>query len=1233
MFKEIFSFELKQNFRKPSIYIYFSVFFLLNLLIGLVATGYFATTRSDSNFILNSSFAVAGTLLGTSTNLFGLIGNILLISIMATAIQKDYEYNTHPLFFTKPITKFGYFFGRFFSSFLICILVFSGLLLGYYVGLLHGIGTEYVGTFKWSNFLNPFLIFIIPNVLLLGAIFFSLTTYLRSTMMAYIVAIVLMVLQIATGTITSDIENKTLAALLEPTGSSALQLMSEYWSPAEKNVNSIPLTGILLQNRLIWLAVAFLITIISYRGFSFSQFLQPLNLFKSKQSEEEKVEYTATSLADLPKPTQIFTSKASLQKTWYLGLFEFKKLSSSLFFIVMMILSIGVMLLQSNFLDSMYETPTYLVTYKAIGVIGSTEAFAFIFIIFYSGTIVWRERETRVVELIGSSPISNTSLFTSKFIGLLLAYLLFKIIGCLFGISLQLYHGFYNINLGQYGVFIFKGLMFSCVTIAACLVAQVLSNNKYLGFFYVLAFGVILPIVFSLMEWDSFLLDFNGDGSSSLYSDMNGYGNSFIQFPFYRLFWMSATLLLCFVAILAFARGKEKGLIPRFKLSSYFFTQKYKMYMLACVLVFFAVGSYIYYEERVMQVHTSAKESEKETAEFEKKYKKYEKLLMPRIVATKVNVDLFTSKKELHVEGIYTLKNKHNKPLDTLYIDFIGGEKSNFSFLKLEPKVANKVVLTDQKNGIKIIKLNQPLQPNDSIDFAFEMWYKPKSYYDKASAIGTIVDNGTFINNNYFPSFGYNEQSELSQNTARKEYGLAPKERMAKVNDSAAMMNTYISNDADWIQFETTVSTDEGQTAIAPGYLQKEWKKDGRHYFTYKMDSPILNFYSFLSAKYEIKKDKWNGINLEIYYNKGHEFNIDRMMNAMKKSLDYYTKNFGPYQHKQVRIIEFPRYSSFAQSFPNTIPFSESIGFIVKVDDKNPLSIDVPFYVTAHEVAHQWWAHQVIGANVQGSVLMSETMSQYSALMVMEKEYGKDAMKKFLKYEMDSYLQGRTFESKKELPLMLVENQQYIHYNKGSVIMYALKDYIGEENLNNALKAYINKVKFQNAPYTTAFEFMSYLYKATPDSLQYLVKDMFERITLYENYVKKLDYKKVNDSSYIVSLTVGSAKFYADNKGNLKPATVNDYIDIGIFTNETINNKDVEKPLVFEKIKMDSKEKTFTYTVKKKPFSAGIDPYLKLIDRTPKNNTCKFGSEPEKPNLSEKSDDLSIMLGGKNEED
>lgn len=331
---------------------------------------------------------------------------------------------------------------------------------------------------------------------------------------------------------------------------------------------------------------------------------------------------------------------------------------------------------------------------------------------------------------------------------------------------------------------------------------------------------------------------------------------------------------------------------------------------------------------------------------------------------------------------------------------------------------------------------------------------------------------------------------------------------MAATDDMNARKNTYISEDADWITFETTVSTDEDQIAIAPGYLQKEWVKDGRKYYHYKMDSKMLNFYAFNSARYEVKRDKWKDINLEIYYLKGHEYNLDRMMEAMKRSLAYYSENFSPYQHKQVRIIEFPNtMGSFAQSFANTIPFSEAIGFIAQVDEDNPDAVDYPFSVISHEVAHQWWAHQVIGANVKGATLMSESLSEYSSLKVLEHKYGKFQMRKFLKDALNQYLTGRTREWKEENPLMYNENQQYIHYNKGSLVLYAMSDYLGEKNFNNILKGYVNEVAFQEAPYTNSIEFVDHIRRATPDSLQYLIKDMFETITLYDNKVKSVSTK------------------------------------------------------------------------------------------------------------------------------
>src|SRR5690606_35525561 len=197
--------------------------------------------------------------------------------------------------------------------------------------------------------------------------------------------------------------------------------------------------------------------------------------------------------------------------------------------------------------------------------------------------------------------------------------------------------------------------------------------------------------------------------------------------------------------------------------------------------------------------------------------------------------------------------------------------------------------------------------------------------------------------------------------------------------------------------------------------------------YAYEMDQPMLNFYSVLSARYTVARGEYEDVPIEVYYDPKHHYNVQRMIEATRKSLAYYEQAFAPYQFDQVRILEFPRYASFAQSFANTIPFSESIGFIADLTRDD--AIDYVFYVTAHEVAHQWWGHQVAGANSQGGTVLVESLPQCSALMVMQQEYGRARVGEVLKSGLARYLAGRGTERLEELPLYRAENQAYIRYN------------------------------------------------------------------------------------------------------------------------------------------------------------------------------------------------------------
>ena len=496
--------------------------------------------------------------------------------------------------------------------------------------------------------------------------------------------------------------------------------------------------------------------------------------------------------------------------------------------------------------------------------------------------------------------------------------------------------------------------------------------------------------------------------------------------------------------------------------------------------------------------------------------------------------------------------------------------------------------------GFYLYKLPTPLPPHGRIQLDFSLEYDNPGFVNSRPNTD-IVHNGSFLYDSYLPYIGYSPNIELTDDSARHKHGLEKMRRLPKLDDVAARQYNSGAFDADWINFDATVSTSLDQIAIAPGYLQKEWVQDGRRYFHYKMDAPILDLYSIQSARYAVRRDKWGGANLEIYYQPGHEFNLDTMMESMKETLAYCTANFSPFQFHQLRIIEFPAYGTFAESFANTIPFSESIGFTTKVSKKAD-AVDLPFYVTAHETGHQWWAHQVISAYVQGATSIDETMAQYTALMVMKHHFGPESMKRFPRFELDQYLRGRGQERNEEEPLYNVDpNQGYIHYNKGAMVMYALQDYIGEDKVNEAIRGFLKEYAFKGPPYPTSLDLEGYFRKVTPPEYRYLFDDMFQNITLYDNRAVSADFVQRPNGKYDVQLTVEAQKLRADGHGQEHSIPVNDLIDIGVLDSDG-------KYLYLQKRKIDQKKTDITILIDKVPAQAGIDPVDKLIDRNPDDN-------------------------------
>ena len=1218
MFSTIFKQELKYWFKKPVFYIYATIFFLLAFFISATTAGIWdgITGTTGSSRIVNSPINILGVF---DLLLFFIF--FLFPSIIGVSIYRDFKSEMHTILYSYPFTKANYLFAKFFSGILIISVIMLVIALGMFIGFrFPGTNSEIVESFKFMAYVKSYVVFILPNVLFFGAVVFAIVTFSRNIGAGFITIIILLFFQGAIGTILSEPEQENWLAILDPSGSSALNVYTKYWTMSEQNEMQLPVKELILYNRLFWLAISSLIFGLVYKYFKFSQNAISISFKKVKSERITKSNFSGITRINLPKVVHNYSFINNLKTMWRLSNIDFKFIFKSIPFICILIVGL-LMLVGTLFFSGMiFGTETLPVTWQMLG---GGNVFSFFVInictFLYAGILVQRAETAKIYHLVDSTPVPNWTLLFSKLIALLKMQLVLLAVIMLAGMLYQTYKGYYDYEIGHYIKELF-GLKFLNYLVWALLsiFIQTLVKNQYLGFFIILIIAIGTPLLsFIGIELDVFKYN-QGPGFS--YSDMNGYGSALSRYLWYKLYWILGGSLLIILSVLMWVRGLPNSFAERIQIAIQRFTVPKTIAFTGVLIAFLTLGITILLETKSDNEHSSSKQAELDAVKWEKTYKKFENYKQPRIVAVNADVHIYPKKRTYKATAVYTLVNKTNQAIDSIFLNHNSLENT-FEFNK-----PNNLVLEDSIFNFDIYHFEKKIQPGDSLLLTINVKSEENTMFERKSP---VIENGTFINNfSMFPSFGYSSGFELRDNKTRKKYDLPPNNLQKHPSDSTALGNTYISKDSDWIDFEATVSTSKDQIAIAPGYLQKEWVEDDRKYFHYKMDSKILNFYAFNSARYEVKKEMYKGISLEIYYHKPHTYNLDRMMKGLKASIDYNAKNFSPYQHKQARILEFPRtFGTFAQSFANTIPFSEGFGFIAAVDDENDNGVDYPFAVTVHEVAHQWWAHQVIGADVLGATMLSESMSEYVALKVLEHQNGKAKMRTFLKEALDGYLAQRTFESKREKPLMYNDGQGYIRYQKGSLVFYALSDYIGEENLNGALKKYVEKVKFQEPPYTTSIEMVNYIKEVTPDSLKYVINDMFETITLYQNKIIDVKSTELENGKYQVDIEFQVAKYRNDEKGKKfygekagdtlsytppnkkKPilsVKLEDYIDIGIFTDEEVDGKKKEVALYLRKHKITQINNKITIIVDKKPKEVGVDPYNKLIDTQSNDNRQKL---------------------------
>ncbi|HTZ46284.1 MAG TPA: M1 family aminopeptidase [Verrucomicrobiae bacterium] len=1195
MFWTFFWFELRLRFRSISTYVFFLIPFLM--MFFTVSVSDFGPI-SAGKVLLNGPYALLMSFVQYTA-----FGVILIAAIFGPTMLRDFQQDTYALIFTKPIKKFDYLGGKWLASFVVTVFIFSGLVFG---GMLGGFmpwaDKTRIAPIHLAWFLKPFLDITVANIFFVGALLFCVAALSRRIIVVYLQGVTLFALYLILfiSVVTTNKLDRFWASVADPLTLIWTVSATRYWTAAERNSKLLEWSGTFLYNRLLWIAVGLVALAITYFFFPMSAEILTGKRANRKakeaaEAEEQEKKARPKAVAQLPAVTQTFSSRTTWLQLLSMTRIRVWNIVREIPFWAIALLMVIFCAINGHFAGEVSDVKVWPVTYLMLNVLqGGGSLFLYIVLVLYAGELLWRERDVRFEQIHEALPQKDWTDWLSKLVALAVVELLLLTIVMIVGVVSQAIAGFYRVELFHYLIELYLIWLPQLLMIAIlALFVHTVVSNKFVGHALVIGFVVLIPILYRYGIENR--LELYGEITPYTYSDMNGYGHFVKGLLWISVYWLAIGGLLAVLAIVLARRGTETHMGVRLKLMGERFPRMAAV-VAVCALTALAAGGWFYYNAHVLNVYRTTFAERHRQAEYEKRYKKYEKFPQPKITDVEVAVDIFPEKRSFTAAGHYMMVNRTDKPIEEIHVTEV---KDSIDEIKFDRP--SKIKLSDKDHFYEIYTLESPLQPGEAMRMDFRASAKTRGFKDGGER-PELAYNGTFFDRDYFPLLGYSRGQEIDNPVRRREEKLGDYEELAQRGDPYWSNINLFTTDSEWVTFNCVVSTSPDQIAIAPGYLTKEWTENGRRYFAYDMgEQRINNFYSFLSGRFEVKKDKWKNVNLEVYYTPGHEFNLDKMMESAKAGLDYYEKNFGPFQFTQYRVLEFPRYRDFAQSFPNTVPFSEGIGFIERMKDKDDL--DLLYFVNAHELAHQWWGHQLIGSMTQGSNMMSETLAEYSALQVMNKKYGEENTRKYLKYELDRYLRGRAGEVRNEPPLALVQNEPYVWYYKGALVMYALSDYIGEDKLNAALRGYLEKNRYATGPYPDTRGFVDALREATPPELQYVVDDMFNSIVLYEN--KATTAVVTPDAGkYKITLNVETSKRKADGSGNETPMAINDFIDVGVFS----GTKEHLKKLYMEKRRFNTNKSTVEVIVDEKPTYAGIDPYNKLIDRNPEDNLIEVTS-------------------------
>jgi ABC-type transport system involved in multi-copper enzyme maturation permease subunit len=1192
-FWEILCFELIYQARRLRTWLYFAVL----LLVSLLLTRDFIESARDSEILVNSPYTIAAT-----TVICSLLWVLMAPAVAGSAAARDQQVHIDPLFFTAPVSKAAYLGGRVSAAIVLNAVLLFAVSLGMLLGLLvPGAEPRTIGPFPVATYLSAYFILALPGAVALTSLQFALAALSGRIAAAYLASFVFFVVGfIGAGAVAVVFALPTCGKLLDPIGYvTVLGLLSRAWTPLEKNTLDVGMLGSTLASRLLWSMLALGILALTHRFFSFKHRAgvpKSRRRVRSAQLDDEASVADAMAarkpLSPRPHVRQTFNLRTHLRQAGAIAWSSFATVSKGRGGLVLVAIALFVALFALRLLHVM-KVPLVPTTARVVSLLTAPVAenptpWALIplLVIFFAGELVWRERDAPLYEIADASPTPDWVFFLGKFLGLGLVIFLWLVLLAAGGLLAQMLMGFFDIELGLYLKVIFGLQLIDYLLFALfALWIHVVVNQKHIAnLVALLAYGVLLFPTGVGISND--LLVF-GAAPGWSYTDLRGFGATLAPWLWFKAYWAAWALLLAVAARLLWSRGTDSEWLTRIRQARRRFTPGAAWSAATAGMLVIGLGGFIFYNTNVLNAASTASERLQRAAQYEQRYKRFEKAPRPRLAAVDVEVEIYPDRRVAEIKGKYRLVNRSQAAIDSIH-------------LTTAPEVETRDIVFDrpatpveaeQALGYRSYLLERPLQPGESLAMSFAVRSEARGFRSHEGDARVVAQGTFFSDRDWLPAIGYQRNRELRSAGERRRLGLGPRAAFRSLEDTDAHVR-----ERDWVSFSAVVGTAEGQTAVAPGRLQRTWTKDGRRYFQYATDGPIPVGFSFYSAGYALHEATWappagagQEVAIRIYHDPRHTLNLDRMVRGIRAALDYYTVQFGPYPFGHLTIVERGSHGDSLSAEATLIDYGEAFSLL----NPHPAEhADLVFFGIAHEVSHQWWGHQLTPASVEGEVLMAEGLANYSAMQVLERTDGREHLERYLRDVLwNAYQLPRT---RVAAPLLRADTP-FLGYRKGAHALYAVSQYIGEERMNAALRRLFEQNHTETPRQPTALDLYRELQGATPAELHPLLRDLFEANTFWELSAERASARRTETGGWQVTIDIRARKVAVDEAGLESEQPLDDWIEVGVF-GPAANENGSGQPLYLEKHRVRSGQQTIQVTVPTEPARAEIDPRHLLND-------------------------------------